>query len=317
MSLNPIVTIVTPTHNRLSMLKETVNSIKAQTYRNWEHIIVDDASTRETQEWLESVKDDRVKTIRLSVSGERANARNIGLKAAAGTLILFLDDDDLLFPEALSTHVNALTTSPKAIASIGGYEIFRENMVTSRNRIIRKKTLRRIHTDILFGWMAVSGQCVFRTEIVRSFNGWEGKYIPIEDHVFWLHASTLGPAVLIPEIVMRYRIHSAQSRPENIDDMMAEVRENAVEQNQEMMANQSRRILEARRFYVQADHHFTDMEAGKALRLYLKAIRTAPEILRSPLIRAMIVLPALYCLTGTIGLRIGRKIRSRQKGSQE
>ena len=150
MTPKPTVTIVTPTRNRLKMLKETVISVRAQTYEDWELIVVDDASRKETREWLESEEDERVKTIRLPVSGERANARNVGLEAAAGTLILFLDDDDLLFPESLRTHVIALNDAPNAIASIGGYEIFRENTVSSRNRIIRKNAVRHIHKDILF-----------------------------------------------------------------------------------------------------------------------------------------------------------------------
>ena len=86
-------------------------------------------------------------------------------------LIMFLDDDDSLFPESLRTLVNALNTTPDTIASIGGYDILRENIVTSRNRIIRKNTVRDFRKDILFGWLAVSGQCIFRTEIVQSFNG--------------------------------------------------------------------------------------------------------------------------------------------------
>src|ERR1700733_8923703 len=119
-----IVSIIIPTRNRVAFLQQALASIQGQTYTNWETIIVDDASTDGTCEWLRGLRDSRVQIIHLEEHGERSAARNCGLARAKGEAVLFLDDDDCLEANALSRLSSELEKSPEAIACVGGRMFF-------------------------------------------------------------------------------------------------------------------------------------------------------------------------------------------------
>lgn len=110
--MNSKVSIIIPTYNRANLITETLNSIIAQTYRNWECIIVDDGGTDNT---IEVVKkhidgDDRFKlfTKQKNILKGPSGCRNYGFSKSDGDLILFFDDDDILHPQNLELCVNEL-----------------------------------------------------------------------------------------------------------------------------------------------------------------------------------------------------------------
>jgi predicted AlkP superfamily phosphohydrolase/phosphomutase len=89
-----LISVVTPTRNRLAALKEAVASVQGQSYEAWELLIVDDGSTDGTPEFLEELDDPRIRTFRAESVGP-SRARNVGLDAAHGEVITYLDDDNL------------------------------------------------------------------------------------------------------------------------------------------------------------------------------------------------------------------------------
>ena len=101
-----LVSIYMPTKNRLDMLKAAVESVRNQTYENIELIIVDEASTDGTSEYLKFIAevDPRVRFYRNEVSMGACHARNIAIKASNGDFVTGLDDDD----EFKSNHISAL-----------------------------------------------------------------------------------------------------------------------------------------------------------------------------------------------------------------
>lgn len=306
MADKPEVTIVVPTRNRCALLEETVASVFSQTIDNWELIVIDDASNDETWSWLQGLDDARVKPLRLAQHSERAKARNLGLQSAKGPFVLFLDDDDLLPERALQTHLEALRKYPAAVSSIGGYLMFDENGPRRVFRLMRHDMVRPIEQDILFEWMAVSGQCLFRTNLIKSINGWDEvhDYIPAEDHDLWLRVARLGPAVLLPDIALHYRTHSAQWRPANLRQKMTEIRARAVSQMQGQERDRAERILRARALVQRASEHYERAEAFRALLLDLKALWEAPSLLQSPLTRPLVLVPMMKCLTRIMGVRV-------------
>lgn len=108
---NSLITVITPTYNRGHLISKAIESVLNQTYVNWEHIIVDDASSDNTREIVESFEDDRIKFIGCKENGGNAVARNIGVKAAQGEYIAFLDSDDEYFPDYLEKAFNKLKNS--------------------------------------------------------------------------------------------------------------------------------------------------------------------------------------------------------------
>lgn len=102
------VSIITPAYNASRFLSDTIASVQAQTFTDWEMIIVDDCSEDNTYELACSFaeKDKRVKVIRREKNGGVAAARNTALDAATGDFIAFLDSDDLWMPNKLEKQIS-------------------------------------------------------------------------------------------------------------------------------------------------------------------------------------------------------------------
>jgi glycosyltransferase involved in cell wall biosynthesis len=101
--MNDLVTVVIPTFNRARSLGRAIDSVLAQTYTNFELIVVDDGSTDNTPELLSSFAG-RIQILRQSNAGPSV-ARNTGIRAARGKFIAFLDSDDEWLPEKLEQQV--------------------------------------------------------------------------------------------------------------------------------------------------------------------------------------------------------------------
>lgn len=101
------VTIVTPSWNSGKYIKETIVSVQAQTYQNWEMIIVDDCSTDNTVDIVKEIseKDPRVRILVQDINGGAAKARNRSMQAGTGRFVAYLDADDIWKPEKLEKQV--------------------------------------------------------------------------------------------------------------------------------------------------------------------------------------------------------------------
>lgn len=102
---NDLVSVVIPTYNREKVIKQCLNSILNQTYKNLEVIVVDDASIDDTEHVVRSIKDSRLKYIRLNENSHGTKPRNIGIRAATGEYIAFLDSDDTWLPNKIERQL--------------------------------------------------------------------------------------------------------------------------------------------------------------------------------------------------------------------
>lgn len=104
----PLVSIITPTWNAVDFVDATIASVAAQEFQDWEHIIVDDASSDATVALLHkhAARDPRIKVIALDQNGGAAVARNAAIDAARGRFIAFLDADDLWLPNKLAVQID-------------------------------------------------------------------------------------------------------------------------------------------------------------------------------------------------------------------
>lgn len=126
-SLNPSVSIITPVYNAKRFIEATIKSVQAQTFTDWEMILVDDGSTDGSPELIKKLSeaDPRLRLIVQKNSGP-AIARNTGLKEAKGRFICFLDADDIWLPIKLETQVNLMKQNKWAL-SFSSYRRFRDN----------------------------------------------------------------------------------------------------------------------------------------------------------------------------------------------
>ena len=126
--MNNLVSIITPSYNSKRFIKETVDSVVAQTYQNWEMIIVDDCSKDDSVEYIENLiqNDLRIKLIALEKNVGAAEARNKALEVAQGRYIAFLDSDDIWLSHKLDTQLKFMQKKNYAF-TFSSYIPFSEN----------------------------------------------------------------------------------------------------------------------------------------------------------------------------------------------
>jgi glycosyltransferase involved in cell wall biosynthesis len=108
----PRVAVVIPTFNRWPYVREAVNSVLAQTYPNVECVVVDDASTDRTSEFLCREYPDRIRLLTKAHNGEKSAARNDGIRSTQAAFVCLLDSDDLLTPEAVEARMRVFLDDP-------------------------------------------------------------------------------------------------------------------------------------------------------------------------------------------------------------
>ncbi|MEA3503053.1 MAG: glycosyltransferase, partial [Actinomycetota bacterium] len=108
--VEPLITVVVPCFNDGRYLVDCLESIKSQTYENWECIVVDDASTDDSVRiaWKVTRTDDRIRVVRHTRNTGLSAARNTGLRLAEGELVTFVDSDDFLTEDSLVDRVRHL-----------------------------------------------------------------------------------------------------------------------------------------------------------------------------------------------------------------
>jgi len=217
----PLVTVVIPTRNRRALLSEAIESVRRQTYPNWELIVVDDCSEDDTWRWLTSLSDGRVQPFRMEYPSERSHARNKGLTEAKGQFVLFLDDDDLLDPRAIETLLQGLVRAPWADVSIGYVQPFGDGLQElGWFAWVSKGWVGPLyqHFDAL-DW-AITGRMLWRKSILDGMT-FDPELVPCEDLDLILRLLEIHPnlcAVFLPQVVLWHRVHAFQSRwqmPEN------------------------------------------------------------------------------------------------------
>ncbi|TQQ83943.1 glycosyltransferase family 2 protein [Peptacetobacter hominis] len=132
-----MVSIVTPVYNAEKFLKETIISIKNQTYTNWELLLVDDCSSDSSPEIIKEFlkKDNRIKYIRMEKNSGAAISRNTGIKHAEGQFIAFVDSDDVWDSKKLETQINYMLKN-KVGFTFTSYRYMRECGIKT-NKIAR------------------------------------------------------------------------------------------------------------------------------------------------------------------------------------
>jgi glycosyltransferase involved in cell wall biosynthesis len=106
--IQPLITVVIPTYNRLPLVRQAIASVFGQTYSNWELIVVDDGSMDDTVKVIRSIPDSRIRVLELPHCGNIAVLRNTGVIAGSGKWLAFLDSDDIWVPQKLETQLALL-----------------------------------------------------------------------------------------------------------------------------------------------------------------------------------------------------------------
>ena len=234
----PQVSVITATFDRVEHLKEAVDSVRRQRAPSWEHLVVDDASTDGTAEWLAEQRDPRLRAITMERHAERCAARNAATEVARGEYVLYLDHDDRLLPGALEHLVDVLTRYPRAVAVAGGVLFFDHRQAGIRWGLRSFRygdlLLEALTQQVIFA----TGTTLYRTSAARAAGPWDDRYIGIEDGEFSFRALALGPAAVTPRLVVEHRGGSTLFHPEQsqADALLRQAQQEALDR----MAPQAR-----------------------------------------------------------------------------
>lgn len=206
---NPLITVITPTFNRADFIEEAVNSVLAQTYGNFELLIVDDGSTDDTKAVLApALQDTRVQYFYQQNQGQSV-ARNLALAKAKGEFICFLDSDNYWPPEKLESQVRQFAENPD-------YDVVYGDIIEidEQGREVTRKNMRRYSGNI--SSFMIRDNCVsMNTAMARKrcfdeLGAISGQRRVADDYDLWLRFSAKFRFLYVPEFWAFYRVMENQ-----------------------------------------------------------------------------------------------------------
>ena len=199
---NPLISVIIPTYNRGWIIKEAIDSVLAQDYVNFELIVVDDGSTDDTHDILNSYQSNFL-VLRQNNKGVSA-ARNRGLAAASGRFIAFLDSDDTWLPQKLSRQVDFFQSNPDALIC-QTEEIWIRNNVRVNPKKRHKKPSGMIFEPSLSLCLVSPSAVMIKKNLFEEVGFFDETLPACEDYDLWLRVGCRHPVHLIdtPLIIKR------------------------------------------------------------------------------------------------------------------
>jgi glycosyltransferase involved in cell wall biosynthesis len=202
----PFFSVLTPVYDPpLGALSAAIDSVRAQTFRDWELILVDDASPSEGVRHLlarAAASDKRITVVERAVNGGIVASSNDAIHAANGQFLALLDHDDILVPRALERVHAVLADSPEV-----DYVYSDEDKMDSRGRRYEEFRKPDWSPERLRGQMYTSHLSVLRASLVREVGGFRDGYDGSQDHDLVLRVSERARQVAhIPEVLYHWRV---------------------------------------------------------------------------------------------------------------
>ena len=214
--MSPTVSVIIPAFNDAQHIRQSIQSVLAQTFEDWDLIVVDDGSTDETAAVAGSFSDSRIRCVRQQ-NGGQASARNTGITNTHGEFVAFLDADDLWLPEKLDRQIEIAHQTGAGIVYCDGYVFFDSGndersdffaIVPGLNDGATMVTLLYQYNRIATLSAMVSRNVI---ESVGLFD--ESRLFQnCEDYELWLRLARAGHTFYgMPDKLMRYRRHGSST----------------------------------------------------------------------------------------------------------
>jgi glycosyltransferase involved in cell wall biosynthesis len=207
----PSVTAIVATRNRRELLARTLRAIWTQSHEFVTVVVIDEASTDGTVEWLETLAGDRLRFVRNATPGGVARARNQGLALASGTYVAFCDDDDLWAPSKIRDQLDALAERPGSRWCYTGAMVVDAELRPLRwQRCPSPDDLaaRLLHVNEIPG--GASGVIAERS-LVEEVGAFDPGYLHFADWDLWIRMALAAPAAAIDRPLLGYLRHRSMS----------------------------------------------------------------------------------------------------------
>lgn len=187
-----LVSIIIPTFNRLDKLVNAIESVRKQSYKDYEIIVVDNCSTDGTIEYLNRLKDNKISIFKIKNYGNIARSRNLGILNSKGDMLAFLDSDDLWYPNKLSLCVDEMNKK--------NLDFLYHNMKMKKDNSLFKKKIgyfrelkkKNVYNQLIYTGPAFpTSSVILRKNIFNEINKFDenNKKITWEDFDAWIRFS--------------------------------------------------------------------------------------------------------------------------------
>jgi len=212
----PTVSIITPVYNAEKTIRETIASVLAQTFTDFELILIDDGSTDDSLSIMQRFSDPRIQLFTFPNAGPQ-KSRNRGIDKATGQYLAFIDADDLWSTDKLECQVNALRETPQAAVAYSWTDVINE-----QSQVIHPGRYQDFEGDVFEpllrdNFLGSGSNPLVRAEAMRTVGGFDEAIVAGQDWDMWLTLATRFKFVVVRKVQIFYRkISYAKSWSSNL-----------------------------------------------------------------------------------------------------
>jgi glycosyltransferase involved in cell wall biosynthesis len=208
--MEPLVSVIIPTFNRLDLLRETLQSVRSQTFRDFEIIVVDDGSTDGSGEWLKSQEDLRVVS---QPNSGIATSRNNGAARARGSWLAFLDHDDLWATDKLEVQVQLIKEDPEvALVATKHVRLGKRFREPRHPRWIKGDLLVKAYSESFIHTSSV----MIRKDVFEHIGGFPPQYRFADEFHVWLAIARDYPIAYIDRPLVLIRFYESNTSHDRV-----------------------------------------------------------------------------------------------------
>ena len=211
-SAPPAVSIVLPTYNRLTYLREAVASVRTQSVASWELIVVDDGSTDGTREWVAAIGDGRIRLLTTDHCGFPSRLRNRGIASARAEWIAFIDSDDCWAADKLQRQLDLHSAHPQLRWSCTAFEFIDADGAAIPAAPFTPWPVSRLVRALLLNEATVALPSVMiARSLLRELHGFDEDFQFVEDYELWFRACRRADCGIVDHPLLKIRRHTGSS----------------------------------------------------------------------------------------------------------
>lgn len=223
MEYQPVVSVVIPTYNHAHLLREAIDSVRRQTFTEWEMIVVNNYSEDDTEAVVASFSDPRIRLVNFRNNGVIAASRNRGIALARGDYVAFLDSDDKWYPEKLERCMTVLAKGNDLVCHSEAWV-----KDGAAFKIVNYGPLEAAsYETLLFGRNCLSTSAIVVRRVCLDRVGCfseDSAFIAVEDYELWLKLARAGCRFAFVDVILgEYHLHKTNNSRFVLRQMRAEL----------------------------------------------------------------------------------------------
>jgi glycosyltransferase involved in cell wall biosynthesis len=198
------VSVIIPAYNRAHCIQKTIDSVLLQSYKNFDIIVVDDASTDGTSVLFNNYKDDRVKYIKHDTNKGGAAARNTGVRHSSGEYIAFLDSDDLWLPTKLESQITLLEKKGNSFGLCYTWFIIQDTEGNEIMKVNHRLTGQNNTALLEKNYIGTFSSVVIRRDIFLAVDGLDDQMKSCQDWDLFIRVNEVTNVCYVDEYLVSY-----------------------------------------------------------------------------------------------------------------